>query len=143
MALDLRLAYAEPNYIGATPEGRQDYIWATGATVGGYAAQWAPEAMQLARAQRVTRGAGVTVAVLDTGVDLAHPALAGRLVPGYDFVDFDSDPSEVGVYGIDRGFGHGTHVAGLVALAAPDAKIMPVRVLDPSGRGNAWSWPKR
>lgn len=138
MALDLRLAYAEPNYVGATPEGRQDYIWATGATVGGYAAQWAPEAMQLARAQRVTRGAGVTVAVLDTGVDRTHPALAGRLVPGYDFVDFDSDPSEVGVYGIDRGFGHGTHVAGLVALAAPDAKIMPVRVLDPSGRGNAW-----
>ena len=43
------------------------------------------------------RGAGVIVAVLDTGVDATHPALAGHLMSGYDFVDMDADPSEVGV----------------------------------------------
>ena len=42
-------------------------------------------------------GNGVIIAVLDTGIDLTHPAFAGRLVPGYDFVDNDNDPSEVGV----------------------------------------------
>jgi subtilisin family serine protease len=78
------------------------------------------------------------VAVLDTGVDLNHPALTQRLVPGYDFVDLDADPSEVGVYGQDQAYGHGTHVAGLVALVAPDAKLMPIRVLDANGVGTVW-----
>jgi subtilisin family serine protease len=78
------------------------------------------------------------VAVLDTGVDLSHPALEGRLVPGFDFVDMDSDPSETGEHGTNMAYGHGTHVAGLVALVAPEAKIMPVRVLDPDGVGNLW-----
>jgi subtilisin family serine protease len=77
--------------------------------------------------------------VLDTGVDLTHPELAGRIVAGFDFVDNDADPSESGVYGQDYGFGHGTHVAGLVALAAPDAKIMPLRTLKPDGIGTIWA----
>jgi subtilisin family serine protease len=42
--------------------------------------------IRLPEAHMVSRGAGVTVAVLDTGVDFAHPMLAGRLVNGYDFV---------------------------------------------------------
>jgi len=78
------------------------------------------------------------VAILDTGADLSHPALAGHLTPGYDFVDRDDDPSEIGVYGSDIAYGHGTHVAGLVALAAPDAKIMPLRTLGPDGIGTIW-----
>jgi subtilisin family serine protease len=64
--------------------------------------------------------------------------LAGKLLPGHDFVDDDDDPREEGTKD-DLGFGHGTHVAGLVALAAPAAKLIPVRVLDPSGRGNVWT----
>jgi len=93
--------------------------------------------LRLGEAHAVSRGAGVTVAVLDTGVDLLHPALAGRLAPGFDFVDFDSTPAEQGGAG-DRGFGHGTHVASLVLQVAPAARVMPVRVLDAQGRGNAW-----
>lgn len=135
---DPRVAFAEPNFVSEGPEERQDSIWDGGGSVAGYATQWAPAAMRLPQALAVTRGAGVTVAVLDTGVDTTHPVLAGHLVPGFDFVDMDSNPSEVGIYGVDRGFGHGTHVAGLIALAAPAAKIMPVRVLDRSGRGNIW-----
>ena len=61
-----------------------------------FTTQWAPTAMRLKEAHLFTRGNGVRVAVLDTGVDSTHPALAGKLLPGYDFVDGDSDPSEAG-----------------------------------------------
>ncbi len=132
-----RVEYAEPNYTGHTPEGDQNVSWAKG-DAASYASQWAPALMRLPRAHQVNRGAGVTVAVLDTGVDAAHPDLAGHLAGGYDFVDGDANPAEEGSREQNVAFGHGTHVAGLVALAAPDAKIMPVRVLDPDGLGNLW-----
>ena len=47
------------------------------------------------------------------------------VLPGFDFVDFDNDPAETNS-GSSSSRGHGTHVAGLVALVAPAAKIMPV-----------------
>ena len=127
---------AEPNvtYEGLEPD--KNVAWAIGHPQP-FAAQWAAEAIHLADAHRISTGAGVRVAVLDTGVDRQHPALAGKLLPGFDFVDFDHDPSEVGSVA-DRTFGHGTHVAGLVALVAPDARIMPLRILDADGVGNAW-----
>jgi len=59
-------------------------------------------------------------------------------VPGYDFVDNDNNPSEVGALRQNPSFGHGTHVAGIVALTAPDAKIMPLRVLNSDGEGELW-----
>ncbi len=132
------VVYAEPNYLGEEPEGIARSSWSSGDDENGYASQWAPDTIRLPEAHTISRGAGITVAVLDTGADLDHPALAGRLVQGIDFVDGDLDPSEEGVYGQDIAFGHGTHVAGLIALAAPDAKIMPLRILRPDGRGNSW-----
>ena len=127
---------AEPNVVHSSPEARRNVAWTIG-TPTAYVNQWAPTALRLPDAQRLTTGSGVRVAVLDTGVDTLHPALAGKLLPGFDFVDFDNDPGEVGTP-LNFGFGHGTHVAGLVALVAPGAKIMPLRVLDPDGLGNAW-----
>jgi len=135
---DRMVVYAEPNYIGELPEARQRPSWVVGEGIDGYATQWAPVALRLPEAHTITRGANVTVAILDTGADLSHPALAGHLVPGYDFVDLDADASEIGVYGINVAYGHGTHVAGLVALAAPEAKIMPLRTLGPDGIGTIW-----
>jgi thermitase len=135
---DSRVLYAEPNYFQQTPEGQQRISWARGGSAGEYAAQWAGAYLGLSAAHSVTRGEGVIVAVLDTGIDRTHPALAGRVLTGYDFVDMDADPAEVGVSGTDVTYGHGTHVAGLVALAAPDAQILPVRVLDQDGAGNLW-----
>jgi CSLREA domain-containing protein len=143
LATDSRVAAAEPNYVGQTPEGGAKSSWAGaksswagGETGEEYAAQWAPLRIRLPEAHAITRGAGVTVAVLDTGVDTAHPGLAGRLGPGYDFVNMDADAREEDPDGLS--YGHGTHVAGLVALAAPDATIMPVRMLDADGNGNLW-----
>lgn len=133
-----RVVYAEPNNIAEAPEGQGRVLWAGGGSANDYHSQWADLMIRLPEAHTITSGAGITVAVLDTGVDLTHPALAGRLFGGFDFVDNDSNPSEEGVYGLNPLFGHGTHVAGLIALAAPNARIMPVRVLDPDGRGDEW-----
>jgi subtilisin family serine protease len=136
MALEPDVLSVEPNFVHSSPEARQNNAWAIG-TPGAYALQWAPQSLRLPEAQRLSVGTGVRVAVLDTGVDRTHPALAGRLLAGFDFVDFDADPSEVGSTA-NLSFGHGTHVAGLVAMVAPGAQIMPLRVLDAEGVGNAW-----
>lgn len=144
LGADARVVYAEAHVEHQTPEGRHNVVWAIGGSEDEWAAQWAPKALRLPEAHALATGAGVRVAFLDSGADLAHSALAGRWARdgqgrllGRDFVDGDDDPSEAGGVG-DPGFGHGTHVAGLIALAAPDAKLMPVRVLEPSGQGNVW-----
>jgi len=136
LSLEPDVMIAEVNSTHSAPEARQNLPWTIGDPTA-YVAQWAPRVMRLNVAQRLSTGAGVRVAVLDTGVDLSHPLLAGHLLPGFDFVDFDNDPSEVGTTA-NHGYGHGTHVAGLIAMVAPAAKIMPVRVLDSDGVGNAW-----
>ncbi|WLI91611.1 S8 family serine peptidase [Massilia sp. R2A-15] len=78
----------------------------------------------------ITQGAGVTIAILDSGVDGAHPDLAPNLVAGYNMYSNNTDTSDV--------CGHGTAVAGSaaartnngagVAGVAGQAKIMPIRV---------------
>lgn len=136
MALDADVLIAEANTTHRSPEARRNLPWAIG-TAQAWAAQWAPQAMRLPEAQRLASGAGVRVAVLDSGIDRQHPLLAGRVLPGRDFVDGDGDPAEA-IDPTRPGWGHGTHVAGLVALAAPGARILPVRVLDADGVGNAW-----
>lgn len=143
LALEPDVMIAESNLVHRAPEARGNGAWSIGngawsiGTQTDYASQWAPQSMRLAQAQALTRGAGVRVAVLDTGVDLNHPLLAGRLLPGKDFVDGDNDPSEVFNPALGA-WGHGTHVAGLIATVAPDARILPLRVLDVDGVGNAW-----
>lgn len=109
-----------------------------------------------------TRGQGVTVAVLDSGIT-AHPDLDANVLPGYDFIaesafsndgnGRDSDPTDAGNWTVDDqcftgskatpSDWHGTHVAGTIAAiannnegiagVAPEAKIVPVRVLGACG----------
>ncbi|MFO1288804.1 MAG: S8 family serine peptidase, partial [Rubrivivax sp.] len=136
LAAEPAVLIAERNFVHSSPEARRNLPWTIGAA-SAYQAQWAPDALRLPQAQALATGRGVRVAVLDTGVDFTHPALAGRLLPGRDFVDGDLDASEAGTPA-NLGFGHGTHVAGLVALVAPAAQIVPLRVLDAEGNGNAW-----
>lgn len=145
---DPAVRHAEPNY-------RVGYLEAHPATLphfdadGGpspYVAQYALNLIRAPQAWAISGGQGVTVAVLDTGADLTHPMLAGRLAPGADFIDSAGTPADVathvdsdgdGVY--DAAWGHGTHVAGIVALVAPQARIMPVKVLDSDGMGTVFS----
>lgn len=81
-------------------------------------------------------GAGVKVAVIDTGIDCTHPDLAVNCAGGYDFANDDTDPMD--------DHGHGTFVAGIVAAAqngtgvmgvAPDARLYALKVLDDTGFG--------
>jgi subtilisin family serine protease len=100
--------------------------------------QWALDAIHLQPATGAT-AAGALVAVVDSGVDAAHPDLAGRVVTGPDLVDGDDRP--------DDPTGHGTHIAGIIAAAAgngiggagiaPAARILAVRVLDNDDSGSA------
>ena len=127
---------AEPNVKHEAPTPKKNVAWTIGDPQS-YAEQWAPRALRLPLAHAVSTGAGVRIAVLDTGVDASHPALTDRLLPGFDFVDFDTDPSEAGDPQ-DPAYGHGTHVAGLLAMVAPAARLMPLRILDAQGAGNLW-----
>jgi subtilisin family serine protease len=138
LAGDSRIEYAEPNYLYNTPEGQKRSSWARVEGAVNHTDQWAAAKLRLDAAHSAARGAGVVVAVLDTGIDPSHPVFAGRLYGGYDFVDMDPDPHEVAGVPQSLAYGHGTHVAGIVARAAPDASIMPLRVLDPEGVGNMW-----
>ncbi len=149
---DPSIEYAEPNSPADSTEGERFHYWPNGGPLcsgtdpSAYIAQASGRGLRLNAAHALATGAGQVVAVLDTGVDVGHPALAGRIAEGgYDYVDDDHDPSEVAA-GVDgdgdgrrnEGFGHGTFVAGLVELVAPNARIMPMRVLDPEGRGNVF-----
>ncbi|PKR78762.1 peptidase S8 [Halalkalibacillus sediminis] len=90
-------------------------------------------------------GEGITVAVIDTGVDYTHPDLAHAFgdYKGWDLVDNDDDPQETQVGNPAGGStAHGTHVSGTIAAKgdtvtgiAPDAKLLAYRVLGPGGSG--------
>lgn len=100
-------------------------------------AGWNITAFDLPKAWDLTKGEGVKVAVLDTGCDLDHPDLVNNLLPGFNFVNPKKDPWDDNQ--------HGTHVAGIIAAenndigmvgVAPEAKIIPIKVLDKNGAGN-------
>ena len=128
-----RVIAAEPHRLAEAPELRSNGAQlrtialadhdATLATMLGQAA------LALVGASQTTwDGAGIIVAVLDTGVG-PHEALDGVLLPGIDLIDEDSDSSDVGDGVdddddglIDEGVGHGTHVAGIVHAIAPQAR---------------------
>ncbi len=144
MSRDVRLLYAELNYINENPEdGGSDriYGWGDESTVNN---QNSAKALQLESAHTLSQGAGSLVAILDTGVQLNHPALSNSIEAlGYDFVDNDLQPADEangldddGDGRVDELYGHGTHVAGIVHLVAPQARLLPLRVLNSDGRGN-------
>lgn len=101
-------------------------------------ALWQKIRLETAQRMAPRLGAGVTVAVIDTGLDLQHPAFDGSLSDPstwYDFYAGDTTPQDEGTFGVG-GYGHGTNVAGIVLQVAPGAKIMPLRVLGADGSGD-------
>ncbi|GAA1012950.1 serine protease [Streptomyces sp. F-3] len=100
------------------------------------AQQWGLDALRTEEVWRTTKGKGVTVAVLDTGVDADHPDLADNVLPGRDLVGFGARPGDrtwarhgTAMAGIIAGHGHGPGNADGVMGVAPEAKILPVRVI--------------
>ncbi len=128
LSAEPRVEYAEPNYVyhafGAPNDPDLNKQWA-------HPLIDSPAAWDI-----TTGGASFYIAIIDSGIDLDHPDLAGKIVSGRDYVD-GGEPWDKN--------GHGTHVAGIAAavtnngigVAGMDwqAQIMPVRVLDAEGRG--------
>jgi len=121
--------YAEPNYIYRSCLAPNDAF---------YPLQYGPKLIHAEQAWDKAAGdASVILAVVDTGVDGSHPDLSAKLLAGQDFVQPGQPPEDQN--------GHGTHVAGIAAAAtgngigiagiAPDALVLPVRVLDRNGSG--------
>ncbi|GIW25220.1 S8 family serine peptidase [Meiothermus sp.] len=114
--------------------------WAGGTNLPAAPGENTPTFMQvrLPQAHAIARkfGEGVKVAVVDTGIDTAHPGFSGRLAPSSewrDFIDNDNNPMEPSG---GSAYGHGTAAAGLILQVAPKATILPIRVLNSNGQGN-------
>ncbi|WP_204106698.1 MULTISPECIES: S8 family peptidase [Spirulina sp. CCY15215] len=120
--------YIEPNYIYHTLERPNDPD---------YNKQWNFQNINIEQAWAETKGDGVVVAVIDTGVSKVPDLKETKFVKGYDFVNDKVDAGD--------DVGHGTHVAGTIAQStnngygvagiAYEAKIMPIKVLAASGGG--------
>jgi len=126
---DPEIEFAEPDYLTQATFIPDDPFVSAGS-------EWHLGKIQAFDAWNVTSGSSnIIVAVLDSGVNFTHPDLAGRLLPGYDFVWNDADPSD--------DFGHGTAVTGTivasgnngigVAGVAFGCSVLPVKVMDSGG----------
>ncbi len=154
--------YIEPNYIVHAAALSTTYT-ANGAFNDPYYTdghtQWWVNRTQTDRAKQanpsISGTSDIVVAVVDTGVDLTHPDLAGRWVTGYNVITPSAQPMDDNEYIYDEyGYpsvhvkGHGTHVAGMIAAIANNSqgiagaawashiKIMPVKVLSYTGGGS-------
>ena len=136
---ELDVLIAEPNFVHQSPEARRRNVsWAIGTAGDLRDPVGARRRCACARPSRLSIGAGIRVAVLDTGVDRRHPALAGRLLRGFDFVDFDTDPVGTGQPGRTRASATARMSPAWWRWRRRGARIMPLRVLDTDGQGNAW-----
>lgn len=142
--------YAEPNYIFQVPEVD---LWGSSSLGGApaklsplssfpndpdYGVQWGLKKINAEAAWEITTGSeDVVIAILDTGIDLDHVELQGKIIGGYNAVDPDEEP-------IDRN-NHGTHVAGIAAAPGNDgigmagvawkSPLLAVKVMRDDGRG--------
>lgn len=108
--------------------------------------QWAIAKVQAEKAWQRAGNKGskkVVVAVIDTGVDYKHKNLAPNAVPGFNFINNNTDPMDITS---SNNPGHGTHCAGIIGASglvdggivglSPEVSIMPLRFLDQNGSGD-------
>ena len=123
-------------------------------TQGFYEGGWEPDViagqpalapLNLDVAHRYRRGRDILVAVLDTGVEIEHEHLSGRLLltaqvpPDLGQQETNNGLDEDVDGETDEAFGHGTHVAGIVLAVAPEARVLPIKVLNDDGVGFAFN----
>lgn len=129
---DPNVEYVEPNYIAHTEQLPNDPY---------FSQQWGPKDIHADLAWDkvdAAKRSNVTIAILDTGINFSHEDLQANIVPGYNFVNNNTNP-------VDN-HGHGTHVAGIAAAVVNNSKgvagvsggskIMPVKVLGDNGSGD-------
>ncbi|MFH2034823.1 MAG: S8 family serine peptidase [Candidatus Zixiibacteriota bacterium] len=140
--IDVRpdVAYCRPNYFLTAPEPfqrSQPFLDYEG--IGDFPAQTITLTLDLLDVQAITLGTDVKIAVIDGGVDFYHPLFsdkAGDVISGWDYVDNDD-------LALDEPggscSGHGTFIAGVLKLIAPEATIISYRVLDTTGAGDGYA----
>lgn len=145
---DARIVRSDLNYIGdngdANGTGQSIFLFRT---VSQYQQDPSYAAANSTAALPGGQGEGVLIAVLDSGIDATHPQLAGRVDPrGYDFLLRQPGVTDVGDgldnnadNRVDEYVGHGTAVAGIIARVAPNASILPIRVMDSDGVANIFA----
>lgn len=137
--------YAEPHYLYMTNDVKTSASTGSGiipndALYSEY--QWNLPVIETEKGWNVSKGSNnVLIGVLDTGVQLDHPDLKGKLADGTNLVSSDAPP--------DDDVGHGTHVSGIIAAAVNNGegvagltwynKVLPVKVLDSSGAGSTYT----
>jgi type VII secretion-associated serine protease mycosin len=125
--------YAEPNYILLPNRRPNDQLYSP--------YQWNLPLIGMEQSWEISQGrSDVTVAVVDTGIDLNHPEFQGKLVDGHNIIEDTNNPQD------DNG--HGTHVAGVIAAKTNNAtgiagmnwkcKLMPVKAIGSDGSGTAF-----
>lgn len=134
------IKFIEPHYLYMTNEESSLNLIPNDVLFEQY--QWNIPDIQTLEGWNVSKGSDdIIIAVLDTGVQLNHPDLTGRLIDGYNVDDATSNA--------DDDFGHGTHVAGIIGATVNNDegvagiswynKILPVKVLNSSGAGSTYS----
>ena len=127
------------------PNGKMKVLGAPSVAVDPPADQpWGIVAVKAFEAHDITQGAGVTVCVVDTGVDDSHQELVGQVVDGENTIPGAVAPNGHPIYFDDMG--HGTHVSGTIAAkgvkifgVAPQAQIYAVKAMNQDGEGE-YSW---
>jgi subtilisin family serine protease len=163
LASDPHVAYAQPNYeMHATYTPDDPFLASTGSWGQNEADLWGLKKLATEQAWNTTRGAGIVVAVVDSGVDFSHPDLVANAWVNTDEIAGNGIDDDHNGYVDDLGgwntaadnndptdrAGHGTHVAGTIAAqdnnglgvvgVAPDAQIMAVKGLDDNGSGSSF-----
>lgn len=147
LSKDKRVLYAEPDQLIVSPE--------VGGSPFHLAFDFAPQPRTYANSISYTQvnlgqtdalnqingksplatGAGIIVAVLDTGATFTHPDLQSHYLPGYNAIAPDTLPWDIADGATNAEVGHGTMVAGLIARIAPLAAIQPIRIMKGDGTG--------